>query len=713
MNHKTYLKFLFLLALSASGVAQTVLMPMPRQCFSDNLAAGQPLAGGKLFTYQSGTSIQQATYTDSGGLTQNTNPVILDAAGCATIWLTSGTAYRFLAQNSSGAQEWVTDQVSGLATTSATVSQALTTVTFSATPTFTAVAQYQVFRMTLTGNVTSSSMVMAGVTAPSIVTFELIQDGTGSRTFAWPANVVGASAVNSAPNSITSATFTWDGTSLYAVQYSVLNSNNVFTGSNSFLSINSRQMCDQFAGATFDVKVNACIAAVIAQGGGIADASGLLGAQSQSAEIDIGNAGGAPVTLLLADKLNDTVTMNIAGQCGFKLFNNSRIVGHSRGIGGGGTDSTIRSAVNTNTGSLLCNDSTGLYVAAAGITLYNPSGGTFTNGAMYINGAADGSNFQDMVVASYGGIGVHIRNSCCHANWGNFTIDGNHVANSEPLVVEELAGDATAEAAIAFDNISINHPGTGKSNIRLTNTLLSSSSGPAVTFYNLYMEGNNTDTTTPLIKDDGFQSLGLFGVIAQLRSVASSQHLLSLVNNTVGYRPQVVLKQFYFLNSGITCPYVAIDDVNYAFPIYTDSQCRITGYENRATWASGLAFTEGSAVSAEAVARSGNEVIYGDATAHCLMGAYNANSFFCLAQVITATSAPFATATTAATCVQSTTAVAGATTGMSVSVAPVSTPGVGAQWSGFVSSAGNVTINECAVAASAGGTIAFNIRVIP
>ena len=84
-----------------------------------------------------------------------------------------------------------------------------------------------------------------------------------------------------------------------------------------------------------------------------------------------------------------------------------------------------------------------------------------------------------------------------------------------------------------------------------------------------------------------------------------------------------------------------------------------------------------------------------------------------MASVLTATSAAFATATTAGTCVQNTTAVASATTSMAVSISPVSTPGVGAVWSAFVSSAGNVTINECAVATSAGGTIAFNIRVTP
>lgn len=111
--------------------------------------------------------------------------------------------------------------------------------------------------------------------------------------------------------------------------------------------------------------------------------------------------------------------------------------------------------------------------------------------------------------------------------------------------------------------------------------------------------------------------------------------------------------------------------------------------------------------------RAGWDLLYCDSTNHAWKLSNNNGSFFNVAQVISATSAAFATATTAGTCVQSTTAVTGATTAMTVSISPVSTPGVGSQWSAFVSSAGNVTINECAVATSAGGTIAFNIRVTP
>jgi hypothetical protein len=119
--------------------------------------------------------------------------------------------------------------------------------------------------------------------------------------------------------------------------------------------------------------------------------------------------------------------------------------------------------------------------------------------------------------------------------------------------------------------------------------------------------------------------------------------------------------------------------------------------------------TEGTVPSGAA----GLDSCYGDSTAHALKCSFNNGTFFQVAQEITATSSAFATATTAGTCVHNTTSVTGATTSMAVVVSPVSTPGVGAVWSGFVSSSGNVTINECAVAASAGGTIAFNIRVIP
>lgn len=74
------------------GVAVN-LSPDPVQSFRDN--NGNPLSGGKLFTYAAGTTTKQATYTDSTGTTQNANPVILNSRGEASVWLASG-GYKFV-----------------------------------------------------------------------------------------------------------------------------------------------------------------------------------------------------------------------------------------------------------------------------------------------------------------------------------------------------------------------------------------------------------------------------------------------------------------------------------------------------------------------------------------------------------------------------------------------------------------------------------------
>ena len=56
-------------------------------------AAGNPLAGGKVHTFEAGTSTPKAAFTDSTAGTPHPNPVILDSAGRAQIWL-FGAAYK-------------------------------------------------------------------------------------------------------------------------------------------------------------------------------------------------------------------------------------------------------------------------------------------------------------------------------------------------------------------------------------------------------------------------------------------------------------------------------------------------------------------------------------------------------------------------------------------------------------------------------------------
>jgi len=59
---------------------------------------GLPLAGGKIYTYQAGSSTPLATYTDNTGATANANPIVLGTDGrpSSEIWLTYGYNYKFV-----------------------------------------------------------------------------------------------------------------------------------------------------------------------------------------------------------------------------------------------------------------------------------------------------------------------------------------------------------------------------------------------------------------------------------------------------------------------------------------------------------------------------------------------------------------------------------------------------------------------------------------
>lgn len=61
---------------------------------------GDVLAGGKVYTYAAGTTTPLDTYSNAAG-TANTNPVILDAYGRASIYLTEDTGYKFVVKDSS------------------------------------------------------------------------------------------------------------------------------------------------------------------------------------------------------------------------------------------------------------------------------------------------------------------------------------------------------------------------------------------------------------------------------------------------------------------------------------------------------------------------------------------------------------------------------------------------------------------------------------
>lgn len=84
-------------------------------------------------------------------------------------------------------------------------------VTYSATPTFTCNANTSTtFRITLTGNVTSSTL--ASPATGQLMTFRICQDGTGGHTFVWPTSVLNAGTIDATASACSTQTFVWDGT---------------------------------------------------------------------------------------------------------------------------------------------------------------------------------------------------------------------------------------------------------------------------------------------------------------------------------------------------------------------------------------------------------------------------------------------------------------------------------------------------------------------
>lgn len=88
----------------------TSIATPPKLQFFD--ANGNPLAGGKLYSYAAGTTTPLATYTDYGGGTANSNPVILDSRGEANVWF--GTAqYKLKLTDADDVEVYTVDNLNG------------------------------------------------------------------------------------------------------------------------------------------------------------------------------------------------------------------------------------------------------------------------------------------------------------------------------------------------------------------------------------------------------------------------------------------------------------------------------------------------------------------------------------------------------------------------------------------------------------------------
>lgn len=88
---KRILALLVLILFAACAAYPQTVAPMPLPKIQFFTTTGVPNASGCVYSFTTGTSTPLATYTDSTGSVQNSNPVQLDANGYGSIWLGNST----------------------------------------------------------------------------------------------------------------------------------------------------------------------------------------------------------------------------------------------------------------------------------------------------------------------------------------------------------------------------------------------------------------------------------------------------------------------------------------------------------------------------------------------------------------------------------------------------------------------------------------------
>jgi hypothetical protein len=79
--------------------------------FDDN---GNPLSGGKIYTYAAGTTTPKAAYTDATGTVAISNPIVLDSAG-RSVWFIDGS-YKYIITDAAGTTIRTIDNVTSFST---------------------------------------------------------------------------------------------------------------------------------------------------------------------------------------------------------------------------------------------------------------------------------------------------------------------------------------------------------------------------------------------------------------------------------------------------------------------------------------------------------------------------------------------------------------------------------------------------------------------
>jgi len=147
------------------------IAPFFRHQFFDG--NGNPLSGGLLYTYEAGTTTPKKTYTDSSEVTENTNPIVLDANGVADIWLASGS-YKFVLKDSDDVTVQTVDNILGDSTIGFNGSVVETAANLTVN------TDYQ--NAFIVGTATLNLTLLPASSAGEGFVFTVLNDGTGTVT---------------------------------------------------------------------------------------------------------------------------------------------------------------------------------------------------------------------------------------------------------------------------------------------------------------------------------------------------------------------------------------------------------------------------------------------------------------------------------------------------------------------------------------------------
>jgi hypothetical protein len=294
-----------------------------------------------------------------------------------------------------------------------------------------------------------------------------------------------------------------------------LNLNNTFTGTNTFTgphtltgltSIKNQSNVRWVDGTSYacsDVGLNAAIADTIAANaaGGTVYAS-CPGTRTIAATVNVGSATANVALVLLGQTVWNCTINNAAQDCWF-VFSNSSIEGPNHGVNFQqltvSAGASVRSIVKTFSH---VTPGVATHFKLSGLEIHNQSNGTIANAVVDVQGAYD-SSFWNLTIDHFGGRGLWIHDFTAPAGGNslalyNTLLDGQHVSGARPLVIEQNNGATANLSGVHFFGGDFGHPGAGQFLIELNGH--GTGGFGLVGFSDIYMESNNTDTTTALIK---------------------------------------------------------------------------------------------------------------------------------------------------------------------------------------------------------------------